>query len=89
MPNRALDRMAFIVKAKYVPGALGGGLAHLRHRSTSLALAAWVGLGAIITVPAGTYLAFTINASLSNALFGMIMLFVAIGVLFVHDKSKP
>ncbi len=71
-----------------IPGALSGSLANLRYQNTSFRLSGWVSMGSLVTVPAGTYLAFSLSGNFANALFGILVLCIAVGVFYIKDSGE-
>ena len=61
-----------------VPAALSGSLTHLRHKTASLRIGAWVAVGALITTPLGALGAFSLPESLANVVFGAFGLTIAL-----------
>lgn len=63
------------------PGAISGGISHLRHRSATLRDGAWVAAGSLITTPLGAVIAFLLSPRLAALLFGLLMFVVATNLI--------
>ncbi len=63
------------------PGAISGGVSHLRHKSATLRDGAWVAAGSLITTPLGAVIAFLLSPRLAALLFGLLMFVVATNLI--------
>lgn len=63
------------------PGAISGGVSHLRHNSATLRDGAWVAVGSLITTPLGAVIAFLLSPRLAALLFGLLMFVVATNLI--------
>ena len=63
------------------PGAISGGISHLRHESATLRDGAWVAAGSLITTPLGASIAFLLSPRLAALLFGLLMFVVAANLI--------
>jgi len=59
------------------PGAVSGSVSHLRHKTATLRDGVWVSVGAIVTTPLGTVVAFGLSAQAAAILFGALTVFVS------------
>ncbi len=53
-----------------IPGALSGGISHVRHHTASLRNGLWMSVGAVVATPFGTMGAFVIPVDFANIIFG-------------------
>lgn len=64
------------------PGSLSGSISHLRYKTASLRDGAWVSIGAVITTPIGTLIAFVLSAQAAAVLFGALTVFIASSLIY-------
>ena len=63
------------------PGSLSGTLGHLRYKTADLRDGAWVAVGAVITTPVGSALAFLLSPRWGAILFGALTVVVAVSLI--------
>jgi len=72
------------------PGAVSGSVSHLRHKTATLRDGVWVSVGAIVTTPLGTVVAFGLSAQAAAILFGALTVFVSGSLVYraIRDRRR-